>query len=271
MVLGLHRAVKRRGHRIPVLGGYGNGISIERIRFAGDREALTVDYAIIPDEEDNTSHAAAELQGFDELHAVREARRLTRSIECQLPSADGWDVQVPISRSFRSEEAEIVSRFRPKRRDLKSLSYHGMLKRRVSSVPRHYRLSRMKIRSRSPSNIASFPTTIPFSRSGSRSKHPRRPVFASTASPMPFQSGTIVTPIGSSTLWTVPCSQMPAVPRTCHFVQLVRRTPSIAAQVRRPHQRYRARCQHLRLLNDRNCSARRLSEQPRDRRASLAG
>jgi hypothetical protein len=97
MVLGLYRTVQKRGQRVPVLAGYGNGISIERIRFAVDREALTVDYAILPDEEDTSSHAAAELKGFDELHAIREARRLTRSIECELPSADGWDVQVPIT------------------------------------------------------------------------------------------------------------------------------------------------------------------------------
>ena len=94
MLLGLEQTAKKRGARLPVINGYGNGVTIERIRFAIDREALTVDYAIIPEDEDSTSHASAELQGFDELHARREAKRLTRAIECELPSADGWDVQV---------------------------------------------------------------------------------------------------------------------------------------------------------------------------------
>lgn len=90
MVLGLHHTVQKRGRRVPLLTGYGNGITIERIRFEIDREALTVDYAMHPEEE----HGEAQLDGVDELHAIREARRLTRAVECDLPSADGWDVQV---------------------------------------------------------------------------------------------------------------------------------------------------------------------------------
>ena len=47
MGLGLFKTVMKRGSRVPKLTGHGNGVSIERIRFQNDREALTVDYAII--------------------------------------------------------------------------------------------------------------------------------------------------------------------------------------------------------------------------------
>lgn len=94
MLLGLAQTAKQRGARLPVLSGYGNGVTIERVKFATDREALTVDYAVVHEEEDSVSAVAKELQGFDELHARREAKRLTRSVEFELPSADGWDVQV---------------------------------------------------------------------------------------------------------------------------------------------------------------------------------
>ncbi|KAJ6581088.1 hypothetical protein B0H19DRAFT_1113568 [Mycena capillaripes] len=100
MGLGLFKTVMKRGSRIPKLTGYGNGVSIERIRFQNDREALTIDYAIIPEEEE---HAPSE-QGIDELHALREQRRLKRSIECVIPSGEGWDVQVSTTAS--SEEVE---------------------------------------------------------------------------------------------------------------------------------------------------------------------
>ncbi|KAJ7156846.1 hypothetical protein C8R43DRAFT_997401 [Mycena crocata] len=100
MGLGLLKTVLKRGSRIPKITGYGNGVSIERIRFQIDREALTIDYAIIPEEEDHSASG----QGIDELHALREQRRLTRSIECVLPSGEGWDVQVSTKAS--SEEVE---------------------------------------------------------------------------------------------------------------------------------------------------------------------
>jgi hypothetical protein len=94
MVLGLYRTVQKRAFRVPTLTGYGNGITIERMRFEIDREALTVDYAIHPEEDHQDSHMMETMKGVDELHAVREARRLTRSIECALLRSDGWDVQV---------------------------------------------------------------------------------------------------------------------------------------------------------------------------------
>ncbi|KAJ7065294.1 hypothetical protein C8F01DRAFT_1125065 [Mycena amicta] len=100
MALGLFKTVMKRGVRIPKITGYGNGVSIDRIRFQVDREALTIDYAIIPEEDE---HVPSE-QGIDELHALREGRRLRRSIECVLPAAQGWDVQVSTKAS--SEEVE---------------------------------------------------------------------------------------------------------------------------------------------------------------------
>lgn len=91
MILGLFSTVKERGSKTPVLSGYGNGVTIGRIQFQIDRVALTVDYSIVPDEEDHHVHSA---EGMDELQAVRESRRLIRCIECALPASEGWDVQL---------------------------------------------------------------------------------------------------------------------------------------------------------------------------------
>ncbi|KAL4263605.1 START domain-containing protein [Pleurotus pulmonarius] len=99
MMLGLLKSIKKRGARIAKLSGFGNGVSIERMRFQVDREALTIEYAIVPEDEQT-----APPQGLDELHAAREQRRLTRSLECILPSSDGWDVQLTTKAS--SEEVE---------------------------------------------------------------------------------------------------------------------------------------------------------------------
>ena len=103
MTLSLLKTVIKRGGRVPKLAGYGNGISIERVRYQIDREALTIDYAIIPDDEE---HPELGLSGMAEVHALREHRRLTRSIECVLPSLEGWDVQVTMKGS--SEEVESI-------------------------------------------------------------------------------------------------------------------------------------------------------------------
>jgi hypothetical protein len=107
MVLGLFKTMERRGNRVPMLTGYGNGVSIERIRFQNDRQALTIDYAIHPEDEDAVPQSSPENeQGLDELHAVREHRRLMRSIECALPSSEGWDIQ--ISTKASSEKVETL-------------------------------------------------------------------------------------------------------------------------------------------------------------------
>ena len=92
MIVGIYNTVQKRGLRIPQLTGYGNGVSIDRVRFDLDREALTVDYSIVPEDEDHTPHTTA--QGLDELYAIREHKRLTRSVECALPAPVGWDIQI---------------------------------------------------------------------------------------------------------------------------------------------------------------------------------
>ena len=104
MTLSLLKTVMKRGARVPKLTGYGNGVSIGRIRYQLDREALTVDYTIFPDDEDHSTDNSAGLQGMDEVHALRENRRLTRTVECILPSLNGWDVQVTMKGS--DEEVE---------------------------------------------------------------------------------------------------------------------------------------------------------------------
>ena len=101
MTLSLFKTVMKRGGRVPKMTGYGNGVSIERVRYQIDREALTLDYTIIPDDDE---HHELGLHGMDEVHALREHRRLTRSIECVLPSLEGWDVQVTLKGS--SDEVE---------------------------------------------------------------------------------------------------------------------------------------------------------------------
>ncbi|KAL1703420.1 hypothetical protein EV121DRAFT_292338 [Schizophyllum commune] len=100
MTVGLLKTIVKRNTRVPQLVGFGLGVSVERVRFQADREALTVDYSIIP-EEDNLSQQAHDL---DELHSLRERRRLTRSVEWTLPQVEGWDVQVTTKAS--SEEVE---------------------------------------------------------------------------------------------------------------------------------------------------------------------
>ena len=93
MTLSLLKTVMKRGPRVPKLIGYGNGVSIGRIRYQLDREALTVDYTILPDDEDHSPDTGPGLL------ALRENRRLTRTLECVLPSLSGWDVQLTMKGS----------------------------------------------------------------------------------------------------------------------------------------------------------------------------
>lgn len=106
MALGLLKTVKKRASRIPKLVGYGHGVSLGRVRFEIGREALTVEYSIIPEDGEHTvpNEPNEQVHGMDEVYALREQRRLTRSIECVLPSAEGWDVQITTKAS--SEEVE---------------------------------------------------------------------------------------------------------------------------------------------------------------------
>ncbi|KAI6023325.1 hypothetical protein EDC04DRAFT_2727159 [Pisolithus marmoratus] len=93
MVLGLYKTVKMRGFRVPMLSGHGYGVSIERMRFQLDRQALTIDYAIHPEDD------AADSSSGHSLDEIREFRRLTRSVECHLSASEGWDVQISIKAS----------------------------------------------------------------------------------------------------------------------------------------------------------------------------
>ena len=105
--LGLHKTVMSRGTRIPTLYGFGYGVAVERVRFQSDREALTIDYAITSeDEETRDSHTTDHIQGLDALQTVREQRRLTRSIECTLPSSEGWDVRLSVKSSNKRPEPQ---------------------------------------------------------------------------------------------------------------------------------------------------------------------
>ncbi|KIK57033.1 hypothetical protein GYMLUDRAFT_61634 [Collybiopsis luxurians FD-317 M1] len=97
MVLGLLKTTNKRATRVPKLIGHGNGVSIEKMRFQNDREALTIEYSVIPED----THGAEASKGID---AIRDQRRLTRAIECVLPAVEGWDVQLT-TRAF-SEEVE---------------------------------------------------------------------------------------------------------------------------------------------------------------------
>jgi hypothetical protein len=78
-----------------VCTGYSNGVSIGCIRYPLDRETLTVDYTIFPDGEDHSRDGGAGLQGMDEVHVLRENQRLTRTLECVLPSLNGWMYKSP--------------------------------------------------------------------------------------------------------------------------------------------------------------------------------
>ncbi|KAG6884396.1 hypothetical protein C0993_011592 [Termitomyces sp. T159_Od127] len=101
MTLGLLKTVLKRGTRVTKLAGYGNGVTIERLRYQIDREALTIEYAIVPEDDATMSD---DVQGMNDVYMLRENRRLTRSIEFVLPSSEGWDVRLTTKAS--SEEVE---------------------------------------------------------------------------------------------------------------------------------------------------------------------
>ncbi|KAF9265474.1 hypothetical protein L218DRAFT_957053 [Marasmius fiardii PR-910] len=106
MVLGLLKTTLKRAARIPKLVGYGYGVNIEKIRFQNDREALTVEYAVIPEDEElqEAQSDPSKASNLEVLHVMRERRRLTRGVEYSLPASEGWDVQVVTRAS--SEEVE---------------------------------------------------------------------------------------------------------------------------------------------------------------------
>ena len=91
MVLGLFKTVLKRGTRVPYLCSFDEGIAVERVRYQVDRQALTVNYALVPPE-GNPEHKRNVAPGV---------------VEYVLPSLEGWDVQLSIKAS--SDEVEKLS------------------------------------------------------------------------------------------------------------------------------------------------------------------
>ena len=73
---------------MPILAGHGYGISIERMCFQLDQQALTVEYAVHPDDDALTVSSA------HNLSEVRERCRQPQSVKCHLPACGGWDVKI---------------------------------------------------------------------------------------------------------------------------------------------------------------------------------
>ena len=91
MVLGLFKTVLKRGTRVPYLCSFDEGIAVERVRYQVDRQALTVNYALVPPER-SSEHKRSVASGV---------------VEYVLPSLEGWDVQLSIKAS--SDEVEQMS------------------------------------------------------------------------------------------------------------------------------------------------------------------
>lgn len=95
MLAGMIRTVQSHGSRMPYMRGYGRGVGMTHIDFQGPRQLLTLEYIIAGDDDDDDTHISLTSSGFDDsLHALKEYRRLERSIECTLPRALSWDVRV---------------------------------------------------------------------------------------------------------------------------------------------------------------------------------
>ena len=67
-------------------------MGIENIAFDPGRDALTLDYHITAEEEDDLTKS--QLTGMDDLRALKEYRRLERALELSLPASAGWDIQL---------------------------------------------------------------------------------------------------------------------------------------------------------------------------------
>ncbi|KAG8860357.1 hypothetical protein FRB96_004006 [Tulasnella sp. 330] len=91
VIIGLLRTVRKRGHRIPVVSGWGLGVDINALAFNDGREALRLDYSILPKED--AARATLTEQPKD-LEVVKERKRLERSVEFVLSLSQGWDVQI---------------------------------------------------------------------------------------------------------------------------------------------------------------------------------
>lgn len=93
MALGIVDTVRKRHTRTPMLQAYGLGVAIERIAFDNGRDALAIDYSIVP-EDDAHAEANSTVHGLDELQTLREQRQLQRSMKVLLPTTVGWDIRI---------------------------------------------------------------------------------------------------------------------------------------------------------------------------------
>ncbi|KAL5513369.1 hypothetical protein ACEPAH_3768 [Sanghuangporus vaninii] len=101
MIIGLLDTVKTRQLKVPSLTAYGLGVSIERLSFDIGRAALTIDYVIVPEDQEAVQDSS-EVHGPDDLYVIKEQRRLQRSLKFLLPSCDGWDIRVATRASSES-------------------------------------------------------------------------------------------------------------------------------------------------------------------------
>lgn len=94
MVIGLLRAVRKRGDRIPILSGWGNGVGIDTVAFNVDREALKLDYSIFGEESSADYGIKKSTKDDFDVRVFKERKRLERSVEIVLPMSHGWDIQI---------------------------------------------------------------------------------------------------------------------------------------------------------------------------------
>lgn len=107
MIIGLVRAVRKRGNRIPVLSGWGNGVGVDNVGFNIGRDALRVDYSILPDDSPS-DHGFRTTPGDEtvDMRTMKERKRLERSLEVILPLSQGWDIQVT-TRGHSEESSQL--------------------------------------------------------------------------------------------------------------------------------------------------------------------
>lgn len=77
--------------------GYGKGVGITHLDFQGPRQLLTLEYSITGDEDEDESTTTSSMRSEaldDGIRALKEFRRLERSVECTLPSGHSWDVRI---------------------------------------------------------------------------------------------------------------------------------------------------------------------------------
>lgn len=142
MVQGLARLVRKRGHRIPLLSVYGIGVAIEHVVFEIGREALTVEYAILNEDDDgDTSNLVKDLAQVNEIKAKK---RLERTIECTLPDLVGWDVQLT-TRASSEAVANLPWKATANRPNVSAGSAYTTLSIRHSSLPDNTTVLKVKL------------------------------------------------------------------------------------------------------------------------------